>query len=581
MKYILSGIFIVAVALTGCGKSDKSAVHSAADEAAAVMAQFKSAGDAEAGKKIVSEKCAVCHGMDGVLAGQGAPFIAGVKQDYLVNAMLAYADDTRKNERMKLIITELKTKPEQIANVAAYYTSLKTAWKGANVGEQTKKSLVSLSQDSVKAGASLAGRCNICHGANGSTSKNELIPQLAAMPPEYFIPALQSYFNGKRNNNMMQIFSSSISPQDIKLLAAYYAMQPPVNLQHPIKGDIKAGEREAGMCAGCHSIDGNALSPDIPSLAGQPAEYMVKVMHDYREGRRNNPLMSEALRTIKDQTIIDVAAYYASQKLESPLSKASQSANKFDPVADGHKIAGSCDGCHGKNGNSEKTGIPSLTGLNEKYLFSAIQSYRDGVRKNDIMKKMVAHLSDTDIEKVSFYYATQTPSAKMHASKADLKAGEKISSGCTSCHGAGGVSTAPKTPSLAGQDTNYLVSAIKSYASGARSNDNMASAAKGLKPEDIVNVAAYFSSLKAAKPDTILPPTPQYSIMQKCNRCHGENGKSTQAGIPSLAGQSEAYLALAIKEYQDGTRKNKFMNAMSDILSLVEIKAIAAYYARQ
>jgi cytochrome c553 len=203
------------------------------------------------------------------------------------------------------------------------------------------------------------------------------------------------------------------------------------------------------------------------------------------------------------------------------------------------------------------------------------------LRKHEIMKKMVSHLSDTDIEKVSYFYATQTPLAKKHAPKADLKAGETIGAGCTSCHGSGGVSTAPKTPSLAGQDARYLASALKDYASGARQHENMASAAKGLKPDEIIHVSAYFSTLKAARPDTPLPPSPQYSITQKCNRCHGENGRSTQAGIPSLAGQSEAYLALAIKEYQDGTRKNKFMNAMSDILGLTEIKAIAAYYARQ
>lgn len=109
----------------------------------------------------------------------------------------------------------------------------------------------------------------------------------------------------------------------------------------------------------------------------------------------------------------------------------------------------------------------------------------------------------------------------------------------------------------------------------------MSGPAKGLKPDEIVNVTAYFASLKATKPNTTLPLSPQFSIVQKCNRCHGENGRSTEPGIPSLAGQSEPYLVLATKEYQDGTRKNKFMNTMSDVLSLVEIKAISAFYAQQ
>ena len=255
--------------------------------------------------------------------------------------------------------------------------------------------------------------------------------------------------------------------------------------------------------------------------------------------------------------------------------------SKFDPVAEGSKIAGSCGGCHGKNGNSLIVGVPSLTGLNVKYLVTATRDYRGGIRKNKVMKNMVGSLSDTDIEKVAFYYATQSPVSSKTLPKADLAAGEKISSNCTSCHGVGGVSTTPGTPSLAGQDAGYLAAATRDYAQGVRSNEIMSGPAKGLKPNDIVNVTGYFASLKAVKPDTVLPLPPQFSIAQKCSRCHGENGRSTIPGIPSLAGQSEAYLVLAIKEYQEETRKQHTMNAMSDVLSLVEMKAIAAYYARQ
>ncbi len=583
MKNIIGLALVAAFALAGCEKPDEhkevaEQVKHVYEDAAA-RTERKPAGDAEAGK-VIAQKCARCHGMDGVLANLGAPFIAGLHQDYMVSAMLAYTDGSRKNDQMKSIIDELKHKPEQIANVSAYYASLKTPWKGAEASSKANgKPMISLRKDAVAAGSALAARCDSCHGANGSTTRSELIPVLAAMPPEYFIPALRSYFNGKRTHSWMNILGSSTSEKDIKLLAAYYAVQPPIQLSRPGKGNAKAGEHSAGMCAGCHSIDGNALNPEIPSLAGQPAEYLIKTIKDYRDGHRKDPLMTDAVRKMQDETIVNLAAYYSSQKLESSLHRASSKG--FDPVTEGRRIANSCDGCHGKNGNSEKAGIPSLTGLHVKYLVSATRDYRDGIRKNDVMKKMVGHLSDTDIEKVSFYYATQTPMSSKQVPKADLAAGEKISSGCTACHGEGGVSTAPLTPSLAGQDAGYLAAATRDYARGARSNENMSGPAKGLKPDDIVNVAAYFASLKAAKPDTTLPVSPQLSIVQKCNRCHGENGRSTEPGIPSLAGQSEAYLVLAIKEYQDGTRKNNFMNAMSDVLSLVEMKAIAAFYARQ
>lgn len=582
MKKIIGLALAAAVVMSGCEKSDerKELAQQVTQvyEKAETKPKLKAVGDAAAGKEIAS-KCARCHGMDGVLANLGAPFIAGLDQDYLVSAMLAYADGSRKNDLMTPIVTELKAKPEQIANVSAYYASLKTSWKGANVGT---KPVQAMSQDAIRAGAQIAIRCDTCHGEKGRTSKNEIIPLLAAMTPEYFNSALKSYLNGKRSDSSMNIFSSSINDAEIKQLAAYYYVQPPIKLPRPGKGDAKAGEQVAGMCAGCHSFDGNALNPEIPSLAGQPAEYLIKAIKDYRDGRRTDPLMRDVTRKMQDDTIANLAAYYAKQKPESPFQRTSQQPKKFDPVAEGRRIASSCDGCHGKNGNSEKPGIPSLTGLNVKYILSATRDYRDGRRKNDVMKKMVGHLSDSDIEKVGFYYATQTPVNKKQAPKADLTAGQKISSNCTTCHGEGGISTAPTTPSLAGQDAGYLANATRDYAHGTvRNNENMSGPAKGLKPEDIVNVTAYFGSLKAAKPDTTLPVSPQQSIMEKCNRCHGENGRSKEPGIPSLAGQSEAYLMVAIKEYQDGIRKNQFMNAMSDVLSLVEIKAIAAYYARQ
>lgn len=584
MKNKFGLLLIAAAVLAGCGKSDErqeiAQQVNQVYEKAASRDKHKSVGDVAAGK-LIAGKCISCHGMDGVLASMGAPFIAGLDQDYMVSAMLAYTDGLRKNDQMKAIIAELKAKPEQIADVSAYYASLKTSWRGADKGSRSDQPMISLSRESVNAGSNIASRCNHCHGENAAAARNEATPVLAAMPPEYFIPALQSYFNGKRNHGVMKIFGSSLNEKEIKQLAAYYAVQPPVRLLRPGKGNVKAGEHAAGMCAGCHNVDGNALNPEIPSLAGQPAEYLIKAMKDYRDGGRSDKFMTDALHKMQDQAIIDLAAYYASQRLESPLHRIELGGKKFDPVAEGRKIAGSCDGCHGKNGNSEKAGIPSLTGLKVKYLVSATQDYRNGMRKNDVMKKMSGHLSDTDIEKAAFYYATQEPVNKKKPPKADLAAGEKISSGCTSCHGEGGVSTNPNTPSLAGQDAGYLAAATRDYARGVRSNENMSGPAKELKPHDIVNVAAYFASLKAVKPDTPLPETPQHSIVQKCNRCHGERGRSSEPSIPSLAGQSETYLVLAIKEYQEGVRKDKFMHAMSDVLSLVEIKAIAAYYARQ
>jgi cytochrome c553 len=64
-----------------------------------------------------------------------------------------------------------------------------------------------------------------------------------------------------------------------------------------------------------------------------------------------------------------------------------------------------------------------------------------------------------------------------------------------------------------------------------------------------------------------------------CTGCHGRNGKSTMPNNPNLAGQKEAYLAKAIKDYRDGKRKDAMMNSMVSGLSDADIADLAAFYA--
>lgn len=64
-----------------------------------------------------------------------------------------------------------------------------------------------------------------------------------------------------------------------------------------------------------------------------------------------------------------------------------------------------------------------------------------------------------------------------------------------------------------------------------------------------------------------------------CQTCHGMDGLSKLPDAPNLAGQVEVYLAKALGEYRDGTRKNEVMNVVAKPLSDVDIANLAAYYA--
>jgi len=583
MKFTIWLALVTLVALTGCDKVDESTkLKAEVDQVYKKSTEVKkskvaSVGDVNNGE-VLAKQCMKCHGMDGVAAQFGAPFIAGQEQNYIVSALLAYQDGSRKNKDMKLVVGKLK--PNEIGDLSAYYASLKTPWKGEHVG-MTKKTLLSLDKASVDAGSSRADSCNSCHGVGGVSVKHNDVPSLAGMPPEYFMYALKTYLTGKRSSEPMEVFRSSLDDQRIRNLAAYYAVQTPRKPPKPEKGSYSEGELASAECAGCHGLDGVSLNPEIPNLASQPSGYLVKAMRNYRDHVRKEPLMASAMRGMSDNKIINIAAYYSQQKLESALKSRQVELKTFNPVAQGEKIATYCDGCHGHKGNSLKPGVPNLTGLGIRYFVTAASAYRDGLRKNPGMEKAVGILSDSEFEKAGFYYGLQEPQNNKASTGFNLIAGEKLAKECISCHGKGGISTDSKTPTLAGQDPAYLEAALIAYAKGGRVSDAMKSPAEALQPKDKFNVAGYFSSLPSAKPDNAVPDQPNVSISVKCNRCHGEGGNSTERGTPSIAGQSEAYLALALKEYQDGRRKNKYMAAMADVLSVVEIKALAAYYAKQ
>ncbi|MCC6757002.1 MAG: c-type cytochrome, partial [Arenimonas sp.] len=60
-----------------------------------------------------------------------------------------------------------------------------------------------------------------------------------------------------------------------------------------VKGNAAAGKQKAVVCAACHGADGNkTLDNTYPKLAGQYPDYLLKVLKDYKSGKRNNAVMA-------------------------------------------------------------------------------------------------------------------------------------------------------------------------------------------------------------------------------------------------------------------------------------------------
>ena len=83
------------------------------------------------------------------------------------------------------------------------------------------------------------------------------------------------------------------------------------------------------------------------------------------------------------------------------------------------------------------------------------------------------------------------------AASGDASVGKKKSTPCQACHGNEGVSASPDFPNLAGQYADYLETALRHYKTGKRKNPIMAEQVKSLTDKDVLDLAAYYASLRA------------------------------------------------------------------------------------
>jgi cytochrome c553 len=68
-----------------------------------------------------------------------------------------------------------------------------------------------------------------------------------------------------------------------------------------------------GLCAACHGETGMAQIPAAPNLAGQKLEYLREALKQYRDGRRNAPLMKAAIGPVSDADLDALAQWYSAQ----------------------------------------------------------------------------------------------------------------------------------------------------------------------------------------------------------------------------------------------------------------------------
>jgi len=181
--------------------------------------------------------------------------------------------------------------------------------------------------DAAKAQGIVNQVCVACHAADGN-SQIAVNPKLAGQIPEYLYKQLANFKaaagkKAERDNPLMAGMVASLSTDDMRNLAAYYAGQKAnpgaakskdlVALGQKIyRGGIAA--KGVAACASCHGPNGAGMPAQYPRLSGQHAEYIEAQLKAFRAGERandSNNAMRGVAGKLSDREIQGVSDYIA------------------------------------------------------------------------------------------------------------------------------------------------------------------------------------------------------------------------------------------------------------------------------
>jgi cytochrome c553 len=183
-----------------------------------------------------------------------------------------------------------------------------------------------------------------------------------------------------------------------------------VQAAETVVGDAAAGQAKTAVCGACHGPDGNSLAPNFPKIAGQGERYLLKQLHEIKDGKRVVLEMTGLLNNLNDQDLADIAAFYAGQKTSIGAADPNLVA-RGEALFRGGKLdqgLAACTGCHSPNGSGNmQAGFPHLGGQHADYIKKQLTAFREGERTNDgdtmVMRSIAAKLSNKDIEALAQY----------------------------------------------------------------------------------------------------------------------------------------------------------------------------------
>ena len=146
-------------------------------------------------------------------------------------------------------------------------------------------------------------------------------------------------------------------------------------------------EAKVQSCAVCHGQNGVPIDPKtIPIIWGQQQSYLVKQLRDYRNGERDNPIMSPIAKALAQEDLRKIAAYFAAKSWPARQAAAA-AASPPNGIAQ-------CQPCHQPNFEGGPP-APRLAGLSYEYLVASMRDFAADERTNNgDMPKFMQALTD-------------------------------------------------------------------------------------------------------------------------------------------------------------------------------------------
>jgi cytochrome c553 len=164
-----------------------------------------------------------------------------------------------------------------------------------------------------------------------------------------------------------------------------------------------AGATDPNLCSACHGAGGNSTNRDVPSIAGQPRQFLAMSLFQFREGNRKDAQMTPMAANLSNADMNELAAHFAAQKAEPPKHQA-----KPENAAAGPGLAKkfNCSQCHGPRLLGQQH-IPRIAGQHYEYLRTQLKAFKAQTRA-DIDGNMTAAIQAVpvqDLETLADYLA--------------------------------------------------------------------------------------------------------------------------------------------------------------------------------